>query len=115
MKVEGDSAQYWDSPGKAASLLDMVKARLTGTQAGDVGDSGTIDLDPHWAARTGQPARGQAQRVAASQHASQRTNWAMHETSEQSRTALVVASHASQRPTTFASSVKSVCTRPSNT
>lgn len=47
VKVEGDSAQYWDSPGKAASLLDMVKARLTGTQAGDVGDSGTIDLDPH--------------------------------------------------------------------
>jgi general stress protein 26 len=44
LKVTGESAQYWDSPGRVASLVDMVKARVTGTQAGDVGEQGTVDL-----------------------------------------------------------------------
>ena len=44
LKVTWESAQYWDSPGRVASLIDMAKARVTGTQAGDVGESGTIDL-----------------------------------------------------------------------
>ncbi len=44
MKVVGRSAQYWSSPGRVASMVDMAKARLTGTQAGDVGDGGSLHL-----------------------------------------------------------------------
>lgn len=44
LKVTAGSAQYWDSPGRVAVLLDMLKARVTGTQAGDVAEVGTVEL-----------------------------------------------------------------------
>lgn len=44
LKVTGESAQYWDSPGRVASLVDMAVSRIRGTQAGDVGDQGTVEL-----------------------------------------------------------------------
>lgn len=43
VKVSGDSAQYWDSPGRLAMTLSMVKARVSGT-APRAGDSDTVDL-----------------------------------------------------------------------
>ena len=44
VKVSGESAQYWDSPGRLAMTLDMVKARVTGTPPKS-GDTGTVDLE----------------------------------------------------------------------
>lgn len=44
LHVVGESAHYWDTPGRVAALVDMVKARVTGTQAGDIGESGTVRL-----------------------------------------------------------------------
>jgi general stress protein 26 len=44
VKVSGQSAQYWDSPGRVAMTLDMVKARVTGN-APKSGDTGTVDLE----------------------------------------------------------------------
>ncbi len=43
IRVDGDTAQYWDSPGKAATVVEMVKARVTGEQP-DAGESHTVDL-----------------------------------------------------------------------
>ncbi len=43
VKVAGESAQYWDSPGRVAMTLDMVKAKVTGNPP-KAGDSGTVDL-----------------------------------------------------------------------
>ncbi|NHA68124.1 pyridoxamine 5'-phosphate oxidase family protein [Phycicoccus flavus] len=43
IRVDGESAQYWDSPGKAATLVEMVKARATGSRP-DPGESDTVDL-----------------------------------------------------------------------
>ncbi len=43
IRVDGDTAQYWDSPGKAATVVEMVKARVTGEQP-DPGESHTVDL-----------------------------------------------------------------------
>jgi general stress protein 26 len=43
VKVSGHSAQYWDSPGRIAMTLDMVKARITGSPPKS-GDSKTVDL-----------------------------------------------------------------------
>lgn len=43
VKVSGQSAQYWDSPGRVAMTLDMVKARVTGNPPKS-GDTGTVDL-----------------------------------------------------------------------
>ncbi|OYO19370.1 pyridoxamine 5'-phosphate oxidase [Enemella dayhoffiae] len=43
IRVHSESAEYWDSPGKAATLFSMVKARVTG-QRPDVGDNDTVDL-----------------------------------------------------------------------
>ncbi|GAA1888786.1 pyridoxamine 5'-phosphate oxidase family protein [Lapillicoccus jejuensis] len=43
VKVEGESAQYWDSPGRARMLVSMLKARVTGSTP-DAGDSDTVDL-----------------------------------------------------------------------
>lgn len=43
VKVEGESAQYWDSPGRAQMLVSMLKARVTGSTP-DAGDSDTVDL-----------------------------------------------------------------------
>ncbi|MEP6651408.1 MAG: pyridoxamine 5'-phosphate oxidase family protein [Lapillicoccus sp.] len=42
--VSGESAQYWDSPGRVAMTLDMVKARVTGNPPKS-GDAGTVDLE----------------------------------------------------------------------
>jgi general stress protein 26 len=44
VKVSGESAQYWDSPGRLAMTLDMVKARVTGNPPRS-GDTGTVDLE----------------------------------------------------------------------
>ena len=44
VKVDGESAQYWDSPGRLAMTLDMVKARVTGNPPKS-GDTGTVDLE----------------------------------------------------------------------
>ena len=43
VRVDGESAQYWDSPGKAATVVEMVKARLTGDRP-DAGESHTVEL-----------------------------------------------------------------------
>jgi len=43
IRVSGESAEYWDSPGRAATVLSMVKARLTGNTP-DSGDTGAVDL-----------------------------------------------------------------------
>ena len=44
VKVSGESAHYWDSPGRLAMALDMAKARVTGRPPKS-GDSGTVDLE----------------------------------------------------------------------
>lgn len=43
IKVEGDSAQYWESPGKVVTMASMLKARVTHTTP-DVGEGGKVDL-----------------------------------------------------------------------
>lgn len=43
IKVDGESAQYWDSPGRVATTLSMLKARVSGTTP-DAGESDTVDL-----------------------------------------------------------------------
>jgi general stress protein 26 len=43
VKVSGQSAQYWDSPGRLAMTMSMVKARVTGNTP-DAGESDTVDL-----------------------------------------------------------------------
>lgn len=43
LKVEASSAQYWDSPGRLATLVSLVTSKVTGEPKG--GDSGTVRLD----------------------------------------------------------------------
>lgn len=44
LKVEGESAEYWDSPGgRVASLLSFVKAKVTG-KAYEGGENERVDL-----------------------------------------------------------------------
>ena len=44
LKVETDSAEYWDSPGgRVASALAFVKSKVTGERP-DVGESDTVEL-----------------------------------------------------------------------
>jgi general stress protein 26 len=43
VRVQGESAQYWDSPGRVAMTVSMVKAAVTGDRP-DAGDSGTTEL-----------------------------------------------------------------------
>jgi general stress protein 26 len=43
VKVSGQSAQYWESPGRLATTMSMVKARVTGDTP-DAGTSDTVDL-----------------------------------------------------------------------
>jgi general stress protein 26 len=43
VKVSGQSAQYWDSPGRLAMTMSMVKARVTGDTP-DAGESDTVEL-----------------------------------------------------------------------
>lgn len=41
--VTVESAQYWDSPGRVATMVSMLKAKVTGTEPG-AGDSASLDL-----------------------------------------------------------------------
>ena len=44
VKVDGDSAEYWDSPGnRLATAFSFVKAKATGSQP-DTGDHAKVDL-----------------------------------------------------------------------
>ncbi len=43
LKVESDSAQYWESPGTVKMMASMLKARVTGSTP-NAGDSGKVDL-----------------------------------------------------------------------
>ncbi len=44
LRVEGESAEYWDTPGgRVATAISYVKAKLTGSRAA-VGDDVKIDL-----------------------------------------------------------------------
>ncbi|MGY1811389.1 pyridoxamine 5'-phosphate oxidase family protein [Blastococcus sp. SYSU D00820] len=45
IKVDGDSAEYWDSPGgRLATVFSFVKAKATGERI-DAGDNQKVDLD----------------------------------------------------------------------
>jgi general stress protein 26 len=44
IKVRGESAEYWDSPGgRVASVIALVKTKVTGSKP-DVGDNETVQL-----------------------------------------------------------------------
>lgn len=43
IRVHADSAEYWDSPGKAATFLSIAKAKVTGERP-EIGDNETVDL-----------------------------------------------------------------------
>lgn len=43
IRVAGDSAQYWESPGRVVTMASMIKARVTGSTP-DAGDSATVDI-----------------------------------------------------------------------
>ncbi len=44
VKVDGDTAEYWDSPGnRLATALSFVKAKVTGAQP-DTGEKDVVDL-----------------------------------------------------------------------
>lgn len=43
IRLSADTAEYWDTPGRASSLIAMVKGKLTG-QRPDVGDNEVVDL-----------------------------------------------------------------------
>ena len=43
IKVTGETAQYWDTPGKVATVLSFAKAKVTGERFSG-GDNETVDL-----------------------------------------------------------------------
>lgn len=43
LKFTADAAEYWDSPGKIATVFRFVKAKITGDRP-DGGDSGKVEL-----------------------------------------------------------------------
>jgi general stress protein 26 len=43
VRVDGESAQYWDSPGRVSSMVSTLAALATGERP-DAGESGTVDL-----------------------------------------------------------------------
>lgn len=43
IRVHAESAEYWDSPGKVATAVAMVKTKIAGGTP-DVGDNETVDL-----------------------------------------------------------------------
>lgn len=43
IRVTADSAQYWETPGRVATVVSMLKAKVTGDRPG-VGDSASVDL-----------------------------------------------------------------------
>ena len=43
IRVDGESAEYWDSPGKVGTLVGVLKAKVTGDKPDD-GENETVDL-----------------------------------------------------------------------
>ena len=43
IRVDGESAEYWDSPGKVGQLVGVLKAKVTGARPED-GDNETVRL-----------------------------------------------------------------------
>ena len=43
IRVDGESAEYWDSPGKVGTLVGVLKAKVTGNRPDD-GENETVDL-----------------------------------------------------------------------
>lgn len=43
LKISASSAQFWDSPGRLATLVSLVTSKVTGEPKG--GESGTVQLD----------------------------------------------------------------------
>ncbi len=43
IRVHADTAEYWETPGKVATVLDLVSARIRGDQP-DPGENATVDL-----------------------------------------------------------------------
>ena len=43
IRVDGDTAEYWDTPSRPATLVKVVKAKLTGTRP-DAGETGLVEL-----------------------------------------------------------------------
>lgn len=44
LEVSADTAQWWDSPGAVASAVQIVKAKVTGDEATDIGDTGVTRI-----------------------------------------------------------------------
>ncbi len=44
IRVHAESAEYWDSPGKVATAIAMIKTKVAGGTP-DVGENETVDLD----------------------------------------------------------------------
>ncbi len=44
IRVEGDSAEYWDTPGRLATVISFAKAKVTGERFSG-GDNERVDLD----------------------------------------------------------------------
>ena len=44
LRVEGHSAEYWDTPGRIATALSFAKSKLTGERYSG-GDNERVDLD----------------------------------------------------------------------
>ncbi len=42
IRVDGDRAEYWDSPGRVGTLVGVLKAKVTGERPDD-GESATVD------------------------------------------------------------------------
>ena len=43
LRIDGDTAEYWESPGKVAAVLQMAKGLVTNSQP-DLGDNHTVTL-----------------------------------------------------------------------
>jgi len=43
IRVDADSAEYWDSPGRVGTLVGVLKAKVTGRRPDD-GENETVDL-----------------------------------------------------------------------
>ncbi len=43
VRVDAESAEFWDTPGKVGTLVGLVRTKVTGERP-DVGGSGSVDL-----------------------------------------------------------------------
>ncbi len=43
IQVDGDTAEYWDTPSRPATMIKVVKAKLTGSRP-DAGETGLVEL-----------------------------------------------------------------------